>query len=246
MALEFTNRAGFVATSTGTGSFVQNTSLTGFKVPSGAIPAMVDGGTYNYIAYLSDLSEWAYGTGVWTVSTSTLTRVDENSVSGTVPYSFSSPPNVIIGNMLAQNQVFVKLGDTTVSSPTASITVPFPTDTYSLLKLVVVAGSVDLDVAETGQLYAEITNYDNMFIGVQSVLGPSGIVNWTAEVMLADAVGGYSVQEYLSGTSAVNDTVTTGTSTPGATENVVFQGYNITLDAPADLLTGRYVVYGMR
>lgn len=101
--VEFTNRAGFVAASAGTVDFVVNTTLTGFAEPNDALPAMVDGAEYNYIAESTDRTQWAYGTGVWNQATQTLTRNDQNSVSGTTPYNFSAPPNVIIGNMLAQD-----------------------------------------------------------------------------------------------------------------------------------------------
>ncbi len=120
MALEFTNRVGFVAASSGTGSFVVNSTLTGLAEPTDAIPTMVDGGTYNYFAQSSDLSQWCYGTGVWTTGTSTLTRNDENSVNGTTPYSFSAAPNVIIGGPLAQNQMTPQAVTATVT-PSATI-----------------------------------------------------------------------------------------------------------------------------
>jgi parallel beta-helix repeat protein len=81
----------FTPASTGAGSFVYSAAVAGFMAPS-AYP-MVNGKTYRYRAESADLSQWEFGSGVWTSGTGTLTRVVSfSSTGGTV--SFSTIPQV--------------------------------------------------------------------------------------------------------------------------------------------------------
>jgi hypothetical protein len=81
----------FTPASTGAGSFVYSAAIVGYMAPS-AYP-MVDGKTYRYRAESTDLSQWEFGSGVWTAATGTLTRVVSfSSTGGTV--SFSTIPMV--------------------------------------------------------------------------------------------------------------------------------------------------------
>jgi hypothetical protein len=104
MSLAFLNRCGFRATSTGTGSFVVASALTGMQTPAQATgPAVVNATTYRYFAQSDDLTQWEYGTGVYTTGDVTLTRatVYDNSSGGTTALSFSAAPRVYMGAPLA-------------------------------------------------------------------------------------------------------------------------------------------------
>lgn len=109
MALKFLNRCGFRATSSGNGSFVVASALTGMQVPEDAAsPAVVDGATYRYFAESDDKTQWEIGTGVYTTSDDTLTRaaITDNSSGGTSALSFSAAPQVFMGGPLANEIAF--------------------------------------------------------------------------------------------------------------------------------------------
>jgi hypothetical protein len=158
MALAFLNRCGFRATSTGTGSFVVASALTGMQTPAQcAGPAVVDGATYRYFAQSDDLTQWEYGTGVYTTGDVTLTRatVYDNSSGGTTALSFSAAPRVYMGGPLAQDMSgrWEVIGDTTVGSPVASVVHTFdPDDYFDVLRCTVTDAEID-DAATTGTAY---------------------------------------------------------------------------------------------
>ena len=79
----------FVPASNGTGDFVASSTVTGFRAASN----LVDGKTYRYRAENSALTEWEFGTGVWTSSTSTLTRTVSFSSTGS-KINFTVAPQV--------------------------------------------------------------------------------------------------------------------------------------------------------
>jgi hypothetical protein len=106
----FLNRCGFRAASSGTGSFVVNSPLSGMQEPEDcAAPDVVDGATYNYFAESDDRSEWEYGFGVYDVATDTLTRaaVYNNDAGGTTAKNFAAAPRVVMGGLLAHDAVHV-------------------------------------------------------------------------------------------------------------------------------------------
>lgn len=86
----------FTAASSGTGSFVVSSAVTGYQTPASA--NAVNGATYRYRAESADLSQWEVGFGVYTVSTTTLTRATVlfNSSGGTSAISFTSAPQVAV------------------------------------------------------------------------------------------------------------------------------------------------------
>ena len=121
MALGFLNRCGFRATSTGTGSFVVASALTGMQTPAQAAgPAVVNANTYRYFAQSDDNTQWEYGYGVYTTGDVTLTRATilDNSSGGTTALSFSAAPKVFMGGPLAQDMPLL-LADTTFSAVTS-------------------------------------------------------------------------------------------------------------------------------
>lgn len=81
----------FVPASNGTGDFVYSATVQGYRAPTAAL---VDGKTYRYRAESSDLSEWEFGTGVWSSSTSTLTRATVAFSSTGAKVSFTLAPTV--------------------------------------------------------------------------------------------------------------------------------------------------------
>lgn len=128
MALGFLNRVGFRASSSGTGSFVVASALTGMQTPAQAAgPAVVNANTYRYFAESDDKTQWEYGYGVYTTGDVTLTRatVLDNSSGGTTALSFSAAPKVFMGGPLAQDMGWRLLGSFIISSPTETPTVSF-------------------------------------------------------------------------------------------------------------------------
>lgn len=83
----------FNATSTGTGDFVDASAVTGYR--RGA-SILVDGSTYRYRAENTSGSEYEWGTGVWTNSTSTLARTTIFASSTGSKVSFTSVPQVAV------------------------------------------------------------------------------------------------------------------------------------------------------
>lgn len=94
----FLDRCIFTAVSNGTGDFVVSAAVTGFQTPAAAGAA--DGQTYSYAAQSADLTQWEYGVGTYTVSTTTLARttVTGNSAGGTSKINFINPPQVILSS----------------------------------------------------------------------------------------------------------------------------------------------------
>jgi len=85
----------FLATSGGTGSFVYAASVTGYQSP--AFANAVDGQKYKYHATSTDLTQWEDGEGVYTVSSTTLTRMTVlYSSSSGAKINFTNPPQVSI------------------------------------------------------------------------------------------------------------------------------------------------------
>lgn len=80
----------FIPASSGTGDFVYSTTVGGYRGSS----ALVDGKTYRYRAENTTLTEWEYGTGVWSSSTGTLTRATVSFSSTGSKVSFASAPMV--------------------------------------------------------------------------------------------------------------------------------------------------------
>lgn len=81
----------FVPVSNGTADFVYSAAVQGYRSPTSAL---TDGKTYRYRAESSDMSEWEYGTGVWSSSTSTLTRATVAFSSTGAKVSFTLAPTV--------------------------------------------------------------------------------------------------------------------------------------------------------
>lgn len=83
----------FNPVSAGTADFVYSGSVTGYTNPTG----LTDGKTYRYRAESGDLSQWEWGSGVWTAGTTTLARttvlLSSNSNS---KVSFTVAPQVSI------------------------------------------------------------------------------------------------------------------------------------------------------
>lgn len=89
----YLNVCRFRAASAGTGSFVVASAVTGYRTPANA--GAIDGATYRYRAENVDLTQWEIGTGVYTVSTATLTRtVIANSDSSASAINFTNAPQV--------------------------------------------------------------------------------------------------------------------------------------------------------
>lgn len=111
MVLAFLNRCGWRAASNGTGTFTYASALTGMYAPASCTsPVVVDGASYRYFAQSDDLTQHEEGLGVWTVASSTLTRVPYSSTNSAAVVNFSAAPQVRMGGPLAQDQVWDKIG----------------------------------------------------------------------------------------------------------------------------------------
>ena len=85
----------FIAASAGTGDFVVSAAKPGWRTPASA--SAVNGATYRYRAYSTDLTEWEIGTGVYTSGTVTLTRaVIRASSNAGAAVNFAAAPNVAL------------------------------------------------------------------------------------------------------------------------------------------------------
>jgi hypothetical protein len=204
MALAFLNRCGFRATSTGTGSFVVASALTGMQTPAQAAgPAAVNAATYRYFAQSDDLTQWEYGTGVYTTGDVTLTRatVYDNSSAGTTPLSFSAAPRVYMGGPLAQDGHnipellgFVNFGDN-------------PSDTFDV--------AIDITKYEAFVLYSNYLLVDlpsspapgDLLRIFLRVLDGGGSTLNTLEISLSDFFNDYDGANWLGFTSRVQNTI---------------------------------------
>jgi hypothetical protein len=118
------DRIKFFAVSSGTGSFVVSSAVTGFRTPAGAgIPS---GLPLSYIAVNpNDLGQWEYGHSAYTSSGTLIARsAIESSVGLGSAVNFSSPPVVTVG-LLAEDlpalnlAAFGAVGDGTTDDTTA-------------------------------------------------------------------------------------------------------------------------------
>lgn len=90
----FVNACVFTAASAGTGSFVVSAAVTGWMTPAQA--SAVNGATYRYRAYSSDLTQWEIGTGTYTSSGTTLTRTVTASSNSNTTVNFTAAPSVAL------------------------------------------------------------------------------------------------------------------------------------------------------
>jgi hypothetical protein len=90
----FVNACVFTPVSSGTVDFVVSAAVTGWQTPVSA--GAVDGATYRYRAASTDGTQWEIGTGIYTVSTTTLTRATVTASSTGSKVSFTSSPQVTL------------------------------------------------------------------------------------------------------------------------------------------------------
>lgn len=99
--MAFLNGVKFVPASSGTGAFVVSSAVTGYQTPASA--GAVNGAQYAYRAESTDLTQWEIGFGVYTVSSTTLTRATVlYSTNSNAAVNFSVAPNVSIVELASQ------------------------------------------------------------------------------------------------------------------------------------------------
>ncbi len=89
------DRVKFYATSSGTGSFIPASALTGFRTPATA--AMADGSVISYVAVNpSNLLQWELGKSVYVASGPSIARSPSDSSNGGSVVNFGNPPIVAV------------------------------------------------------------------------------------------------------------------------------------------------------
>lgn len=147
----FVNACVFTAASGGTGSFVVSAAVTGWQTPAQA--GAVDGASYRYRAYSSDLSEWEIGTGTYTASGTTLTRTVTASSNAGSAVNFTAAPSVALtmfGADIPQTGTITFIIDGSGSAITTGekgdLTIPFACTINEWTLLADQSGSIVVDI----------------------------------------------------------------------------------------------------
>jgi hypothetical protein len=82
----------FLPVAAGTADFVYSSTIAGYR----AATVLTNSKTYRYRAESADLSEWEFGTGIWSSATNTLTRNTVSFSSTGSKVSFTLAPQVSI------------------------------------------------------------------------------------------------------------------------------------------------------
>lgn len=110
------DRIRFSVTGTpGTGSFVANAAPSTYLLPSQSVPPIADQDLVSYVAI--DGSNWETGRGIWTASTSTLTRGVVESSNANALVNFSSAAIItltFLSGDLVQSQKVTAVGGETL------------------------------------------------------------------------------------------------------------------------------------
>ena len=135
MATGFVNRVIFNASSTGTGSFVVASAVTGYLTPAQA--SATDQKSYRYAAQIVDgsgnITDWEIGTGTYTVSSTTLTRTVLKSSNSDSAVAFSTVPQVMLTAFAGDLTLLYSTAQ--VDKGTATATVTFDVSASSKQKL---------------------------------------------------------------------------------------------------------------
>jgi len=147
----FVNACVFTAASGGTGTFTVSAAVTGWQTPAQA--GAVDGATYRYRAYSSDLTEWEIGTGTYTASGTTLTRTVTASSNAGSAVNFTAAPSVALtmfGADIPQTGTITFIIDGSGSAITTGekgdLTIPFACTINEWTLLADQSGSIVVDI----------------------------------------------------------------------------------------------------
>ena len=120
MSNTFYDAVRFTAASAGTGDFVVNTAVQGFRTPAAA--GVPNSASVSLRAESADLSEWEESQSVYTSSGTSFTRVvTENHLGTTAKINFTAPPQVAI--VLASSDIADAGKFSTGTVPTARLPV---------------------------------------------------------------------------------------------------------------------------
>lgn len=130
MSNTFYDAVRFTATSAGTGDFVVNTAVQGFRTPAAA--GVPNSANVSLRAESADLSEWEESQSVYTSSGTSFTRVvTANHLGTTAKVNFTAPPQVAI--VLASSDIADAGKFSTGTVPTARL--PVGTSANNIVQL---------------------------------------------------------------------------------------------------------------
>lgn len=199
----FVNACVFTAASAGTGSFVVSAAVTGWVTPAQA--GAVNGATYRYRAYSTDLTEWEIGTGTYTSSGTTLTRTVTASSNANATVDFTAAPSVALTSFGADISSAVEITGGTVTGLT-NLTLASGAATPATNNAAAL-GTTSLMWADLFLAAGGVINFDN---------GDVTITEGTNTLTFAGASSGYSFDANVATTGTFtknSNDITVGTIT---------------------------------
>ncbi len=195
----FVDRCIFLPVSVGTGSFVVASAVNGFLTPFQA--NAVNMGTYSYSAELRDsnnvIQAWEVGTGIYTTSSTTLTRSPEFSSNGNAVVSFTSPPQVRITVLGADVNQSMNITRSQITTSKVSS------------NAIVVAGTSSIGDVGAGAIYSNNGATSGSPNAIQDASG-----TWFGQVQNMDVYAGtiYATTATITAIRAATATITTLTA----------------------------------
>jgi len=222
---DFVNRCKFYAASTGTGNFVAESAVQGYRLPDDS--DAVNTNIYSYVAETIDGLEWEIGTGVYTTSDNTIVRNVLSSSNSDALVNFSTPP-VVAFTVLAEDLKTISFpatfnntvifNDSVTANDTFSFTVPaeFADGTAALPSITFINDT------DTGIYRSAANELSATTGGTQRFsLSSSGLTLYVSEVIDGGIIttgrygnSGALVMRRAEGT-ITSPTVVTGTTTVG-------------------------------
>lgn len=194
----------------GTTDFVYASTVTGYRV---ATSVLVNSSTYRYRAESADLSQWEYGTAIWSSTTSTLSRntITDSSNAG-AKVNFTSAPQVAI-----TIDVPDVLSFDTVMSLTTAQQAQARSNIAAAPAITTITNSLSADVA--------MNNTANYFDGPSVAQGATGTWWVSGSVTILDTAGAANYQCKLWDGTTVIASGTSNTNGASVARVVTLSGF---------------------